>query len=74
MPAEPGKLECGFLMIKNGFYSRQLSCTVNCTKRGCCLEQLVNSSYPAVSSCLPVYFDSISNPIHFFMVFWPAEQ
>ena len=38
----------------------EISFSINCTQTGWCSEQLVNLSYPVVSTCLPVYFDNIS--------------
>ena len=61
------KIRMWFLMRRNDFCSSQLFFTMNCTKRGCCLEQLVTLSHPVVPLCLPVYFDSLSNPIHFLL-------
>lgn len=54
-------------MTRNGFLSHPTLLYMNCTKRECHLEQLVNLSCPEVSSCLPVCFDSILNPIHFLL-------
>lgn len=60
VPAGLGELQCGFLMTRNGFCPNKLFCSINCTQTGWCSEQVVNLSYPVMSACLPVYFDSIS--------------
>ena len=66
------EVECGFLMIKNGFSPSQFFCSINYTQGGCCSE-LLNLSYPVVSLRLPVDCDSISL-FHVILASWIVDE